>query len=99
MPEEIGEPVLAADIVDADSLSLEMGGSATIHYLVNNPRTIRLDGGARTYAWKNVAWSAATTVAVLLFLILLPFALRYVRRYLSRAATGPPGGEMTGGSV
>ena len=99
VPEEIGEPVLAADIVDADSLSLEMGGSATIHYLVNNPRTIRLDGGARTYAWKNVAWSAATTVAVLLFLILLPFALRYVRRYLSRAATGPPGGEMTGGSV
>lgn len=99
VPEEVGEPVLAADIVDAESLSLEMGGSATVHYLVENPRTIRLDGGTRTYAWKNVSWSVATTAAVLLFIALLPLGLRYVRRFLSGAARGSRGREVSGGSA
>jgi hypothetical protein len=85
------EPVLAADMVDADSLSLEKGGSVTVSYLMENPRTIRLEGGTRTYAWKNVVWSVGMVAAVLIFLGVLIFGLRVLRRLLPRVPAPPAG--------
>jgi hypothetical protein len=91
------EPVLAADMVDADSLSLEMGGSVTASYLVENPRTIRLEGGARTYAWKNVTWSVGMMAAALLLIGAVLFGLRRLRRKLPRVPAGRPG-QVAGGN-
>lgn len=86
VPVDWGAPVLAADIVDADSLSLEPGGTVTVHYLKENPRSIRLDGGTRTYAWKNVAWSVATAMAALFVLALFIFGRRFWRGVVPRLA-------------
>ncbi len=90
------EPVLAADMVDAGSLSLEMGGSTAISYLVENPREIRLQGGARSYAWKNVIWSAVMMALSLLFLWAVLFGWQALRRRMRRVVAGPHG-EMAGG--
>ncbi|MDT8306175.1 MAG: hypothetical protein RRC07_09580 [Anaerolineae bacterium] len=95
VPADWREPVLAADIVDADSLSLEQGGSVRVHYLEENPRTIRLEGGTRTYAWKNVLWSMGKAAAVLLVIAVYLFGRRFWRRLAPRVATGPSG--MAGG--
>lgn len=85
VPEERRDPVMAADIIDADSLVLETGGTATVYYLVNQPRTVRLEGGARTYVWKNTLWSLATLMLLLLVLVGLLLGGRLFR-YLSRRA-------------
>lgn len=82
------EPVLAADMVDAGTLTLESGGSVPITYLLDNPRQIRLQGGARTYAWKNVTFSVASVIAVLLFFGALIVAWRALKRTLRRRPTG-----------
>lgn len=86
VPVDWRAPVLAADIIDADSLALEPGGSVTVHYLEENPRNIRLEGGTRTYAWKNVAWSAGMTAAALLVLAAFIFGRRFWQRVVPRPA-------------
>jgi hypothetical protein len=91
------EPVLAADMVDAESLSLEMGGAVTVHYLTANPREIRLEGGARTYAWKNVSWSAGMTAAAFLFLGAVLYGWRVLQRRLLRRPVRRHG-EVAGSS-
>jgi hypothetical protein len=91
------EPVLAADMIDADSIALERGGSVTVSYLVENPRMIRLDGGGRSYAWKNVTWSAGMMAAALLLIGAVLFGWRLLRRMMWRAPVRPPG-EMAGSS-
>ncbi len=89
------DPVLAGDMVDAGSLTLETGGSVPITYLLENPRQIRLQGGTRSYAWKNVSWSVAMTVAAFLFLGLILFGWRALRRLMRGPRLRPPG-EVAG---
>lgn len=96
VPADRRDAVLAADIVDAGSLALEAGGSVAISYLVENPRQIRLQGGTRSYAWKNVSWSAAMTGAALLFMGALLVGWRVVRGRMGRRI-GPPGKAASSG--
>jgi hypothetical protein len=62
------DPIKAADMIDAGSLPLESGGAVTVRYLLDQPRTVRLEGGARTFVWKNTLWSLAMMALLLLFL-------------------------------
>jgi hypothetical protein len=60
VPEDWHDPVIALDRVDADSLPLEMGGTLPVVYRTDLPRHIRLQGGSRTYVWKNPLFTLAS---------------------------------------
>lgn len=66
VPEDRRAPVLAADMIDADSLPMELGGTVTVQYRLDDPRTIRLSGGTRSYVWKNTLWAIGSLVLILL---------------------------------
>lgn len=80
IPEEWHDPVMAADMVDAGSLSLTVGAPVTVHYLLDQPRTLRLEEGTRSYAWKNTLSSIAGMAFLLLVLLAVLFAGRIFRR-------------------
>lgn len=71
VPEDWQDPVVALDRVDAGSLPLEIGGTVSVVYRTDLPRQIRLEGGGRTYVWKNPLYSLATwaVIAAIFFFV------------------------------
>jgi hypothetical protein len=80
------DPVMTADIIDADSLQLEMGMQVPVSYLVGQPRRVRLEGGTRSYAWKN-ALLAMSTLAILSLLLGSTLAFTWVKQLREWAET------------
>lgn len=82
IPEAWRDPVMAADIVDAGSLPLEIGGTVQVRYLVEQPRAVRLQGGTRSYLWKNILSSTTQMVFLLLILAAMAFGGRIFQRMI-----------------
>ena len=55
VPAGMADPVVAVDLVDAGSVPrLRTEATLPIHYSAADPRWARIDGAARTYAWRNL---------------------------------------------
>ena len=69
-PPLLNQVVHAADAVDTGSLrGLDPGLPLRIHYDALSPRTMRIDGGTRTFRAKNARDIAETLLIVLLFAV------------------------------
>ena len=82
------DPVLSADLLDADSLSLEIGGRVPVRYRPDQPRSLRLQGGTRSYALKNTLWMVAQAITIILFLAALVGLSWWGRRKRKPGALG-----------
>ena len=79
VPEDWQDPVVTLDRIDAESLSLEIGGTVPVVYRTDLPRQIRIQDGGRTYAWKNPLYLLATWAIIIGVLFLLWRGWRWLR--------------------
>ncbi|HWQ12562.1 MAG TPA: hypothetical protein VNL77_07180 [Roseiflexaceae bacterium] len=89
VPQGAADPVVAVDLVDEGSVpGLEKGADLPIRYSAADPRWARIEGAARTYAWKNLQGYGVIALVVLVLVVVLwrAHAARAARR--SRQASG-----------
>jgi hypothetical protein len=82
--------VRGADLIDADSLSLEPGDEVTVRYLTGAPRVLHLAGGTRSYGLKNSVWLITIPVATLALAVVAARTWSWLRRRSRSATQGVP---------
>ncbi|MGN6566175.1 MAG: hypothetical protein ACTHMU_26270 [Thermomicrobiales bacterium] len=74
-------PVVAVDTVDENTPSnMTVGSVATIGYVADDPRNVRLAGAGRTYVWKNLLGLGAYGLGYVLIALIAFILSRLARR-------------------
>lgn len=85
-PAGANAPIHAVDRIDLNSLpELRDGATVRVFYTTSNPRSVRLDGGTRTYAEKALVYLLKLTlgIGILITVVVIP-AMLLVERALQR---------------
>ncbi|HEY0735223.1 MAG TPA: hypothetical protein VGD69_09990 [Herpetosiphonaceae bacterium] len=86
VPEGRTDPVVAVDMLDAESLpNLAVEATVPIRYSAQNPRWAQIEGGSRTFYWKNLLFIVAIVLG-LLGILAISWLFNRRRR---RRASGP----------